>query len=125
MSVERIERELAILGEGCQIAQLITSSGRTLVLYRNVPTSGPRFSLPEVTDVIVPVPPGYPAALIDLAGLPLDLRSCRASREVRITRAHSKLTAGFGSLLATIRTTEVAVRLGTKRVMVFTLISIT
>lgn len=71
MSVERIERELAILGEGCQIAQLIISSGRTLVLYRNVPTSGSRFSLPEVTDVIVPVPPGYPAALIDLAGLPV------------------------------------------------------
>ena len=71
MSLERIERELAILGEGCQIAQLLTSSGRTLVLYRNVPTSGAKFSLPEVTDVIVPVPPGYPAALIDLAGLPV------------------------------------------------------
>lgn len=71
MSSERIERELAILLTGGQVAELITASGRTLVLYRNLPTAGAKFGLPEVTDVVVPVPPGYPAALIDLAGLPV------------------------------------------------------
>jgi hypothetical protein len=69
MSSERIERELAILLLGGQVAELITANGRTLVLYRNVPTAGARFGLPEGADVVVPVPPGYPAALIDLAGL--------------------------------------------------------
>lgn len=71
MSFERIERELAILLAGGQVAELITTNGRTLVLYRNVPTAGARVGLPEVADVVVPVPPGYPAALIDLAGLPV------------------------------------------------------
>jgi hypothetical protein len=71
MTLERIERELAILSRGSQTAELITSGGRTLVLYRKIPTSGSKFGLPEVTDVVVPVPSGYPAALIDLAGLPV------------------------------------------------------
>jgi hypothetical protein len=71
MSSERIERELSILRAGHQEVELITGGSRTLVLYRSVPTSGIKFGLPEVTDVVVPVPPGYPAALIDLAGLPV------------------------------------------------------
>lgn len=69
MSRERVLRELALLQEGNQMAELV-SNGREFVLYRNVPTGGARLSLPEVTDVIVPVPPGYPASPIDLAGLP-------------------------------------------------------
>lgn len=68
---ERIERELASLRAGSQVAELINTGGRALVLYKNVPTGGKRLSLPEATDVVVPVPPGYPAALIDLAGLPV------------------------------------------------------
>ena len=71
MSAERIERELGILRTGGQAAEVVSASGRLVVLYRSVPTSGAPFNLPEVTDVIVPVPSGYPAALIDLAGLPL------------------------------------------------------
>ena len=70
MSRDRILRELAVLREGNQIAQLATAD-REYVLYREVPTAGARFSLPPVTDVIVPVPSGYPAAPIDLAGLPV------------------------------------------------------
>jgi hypothetical protein len=70
MSRERILRELALLVEGGQIAELI-SNGREFVVYRNVPTGGARLSLPEITDVVVPVPSGYPASPIDLAGLPV------------------------------------------------------
>lgn len=69
MSRERIERELALLREGNQLAELI-QNGQMVVLYRDVPTGGGPLGLPEATDVIVPVPSGYPAAMIDLAGLP-------------------------------------------------------
>lgn len=71
MNRERIERELACLRNGGQIAELFTD-GRAVVLYRDVPTGGAGLGLPPITDVIVPVPSGYPAALIDLAGLPID-----------------------------------------------------
>ena len=70
MSAERISRELARLREGGQLAELV-SNGREFIIYRAVPTAGVRFGLPEVTDVIVPVPAGYPASPIDLAGLPV------------------------------------------------------
>ena len=71
MSRERILRELALLREGGQLADLI-SNGRKFVIYREVPTGGARLSLPAVIDVIVPVPSGYPASPIDLAGLPVN-----------------------------------------------------
>ena len=70
MNVERIRAELAALREGGQLAELI-ESGRPVVLYRNFPTSGANVGLPDSTDVVVPVPPGYPAPAIDLAGLPV------------------------------------------------------
>lgn len=70
MSTERIERELGLLRAGGQIAEVTSGGGRTFVLYRTVPTGGSRFGLPEATDVVVPVPSGYPASPIDLAGLP-------------------------------------------------------
>jgi hypothetical protein len=69
MNRERIERELVKLREGAFVAELIAGN-RPLVLYRDVPTEGERFGLPPISDVIVPVPEGYPASLIDLAGLP-------------------------------------------------------
>jgi hypothetical protein len=69
MSQERISRELGSLREGGQIAEYYCE-GRPVVVYSDVPTGGQRFGLPPVTDVLVPVPSGYPAALIDLAGLP-------------------------------------------------------
>ena len=71
MSRERILKELEVLREGRQAAELL-SADRDYVLYRSVPTGGLRFGLPDVTDVIVPVPNGYPGAAIDLAGLPSD-----------------------------------------------------
>ena len=66
----RIDGELALLREGGQVAELLVN-GRAVVLYREVPASGPRFGLPDRSDVIVPVPDGYPASMIDSAGLPL------------------------------------------------------
>ena len=69
MSVERVEREIARLQEGGQNADLVFAD-RWYVIYRRVPTAGARLSLPVEADVIVPVPEGYPAAVIDLAGLP-------------------------------------------------------
>jgi hypothetical protein len=69
MSRERIERELGFLREGRQEVELVTN-GRSFVVYRQVPTDGLKLGLPRATDVIVPVPGGYPASLIDLAGLP-------------------------------------------------------
>ena len=71
MNRERIERELALLREGGQEADLITVNGQAYVLYREVPTGGIRHGLPDSTDAIVPVPSGYPGAPIDLAGLPV------------------------------------------------------
>src|SRR5438105_2271327 len=70
MNNERIERELQRLAEGGQMAELITN-GSAAVLYRAVPTDGSRLGLPAMTDVVVPVPAGYPAAAIDGAGLPV------------------------------------------------------
>lgn len=71
MARERIERELARLRDGGQLAEYVPTP-REVVLYRSVPTAGGRRGLPVATDVVVPVPPGYPAAMIDLAGLPVD-----------------------------------------------------
>src|SRR6266550_3046597 len=70
MARERIDRELARLLEGGQVAELLIGD-REFVVYRDVPTDGPRLGLPAAADVLVPVPPGYPAAMIDLAGLPV------------------------------------------------------
>jgi hypothetical protein len=70
MSRERILRELGILLEGGQVAELFPD-GPGFVIYRAVPTDGVRLGLPEATDVIVPVPSGYPGGPIDLAGLPV------------------------------------------------------
>jgi hypothetical protein len=68
MNLERIDRELARLRGGHQDAALIQGD-RPVILYRDVPTGGAQLGLPGVTDVVVPVPPGYPAGMIDLAGL--------------------------------------------------------
>lgn len=72
MLSERIELELSLLRDGGQSALLIPDASRPVVLYKDVPTGGERLGLPKVTDVVVPVPGGHPAAVIDLAGLPLD-----------------------------------------------------
>jgi hypothetical protein len=70
MSGDRIKRELEILRVGGQDA-LFVDDGRPVVLYRDVPVHSPGPAMPSSTDVVVPVPAGYPGAMIDLAGLPL------------------------------------------------------
>ena len=71
MNHERIERELSLLREGGQSADLIITGDQGFVLYYKIPANGIPHGLPSSTDVIVPVPHGYPGAPIDLAGLPV------------------------------------------------------
>ena len=69
---ERILRELALLGEGGQRATLLADQEPMAVIYYNVPTTGGvQKPMYLATDTIVPVPAGYPASPIDLAGLPM------------------------------------------------------
>ena len=70
MSRERIDRELAVLKEGGQDAVLL-SGPPEVVIYKAVPTHGAPLGLQPASDVVVPVPSGYPASMIDLAGLPV------------------------------------------------------
>lgn len=67
---DRIQRELDRLAAGGQAAEFI-GGAREVVLYRDVPVSASMDGLPLYSDVVVPVPGGYPAAMIDLAGLPV------------------------------------------------------
>lgn len=64
----RIERELGLLSVGGLEAKLV-DNGRLFVIYPAVPVAKGSKDLPLVVDVIVPVPVGYPASAIDLAGL--------------------------------------------------------
>jgi hypothetical protein len=70
MPLSRVRGELEKLKDGGVAAEVVEGS-RACVIYRGVPTSGGQRGLPAATDVIVPVPPGYPASVIDLAGLPV------------------------------------------------------
>lgn len=97
MAHERIERELSMLEEGGQKATLVsgTRSGAHIecITYSAVPTAGAACGLPATTDVLVPVPGGYPANAIDLAGLPLG--SLFLGRVVGQTNVHGTVeTAG-------------------------------
>ena len=78
MSIERIAAELALLREGGVDAAHFPE--QQLVLYRDVPTGGARLSLPVTSSVAVPVPGGYPATAIDLAGLPVGSPLIRRTR---------------------------------------------
>jgi hypothetical protein len=70
---DRIARELALLAVGGQKAMQVNAAngGAPFVLYKDVATAGVAIGLPGITDIIVPVPQGYPGAPIDLAGLPI------------------------------------------------------
>lgn len=61
---DRVEREVALLQESSQVVEFVRGS-TSYVIYRGVPTKSR-----TKTDVIVAVPTGYPAAMIDRAGLP-------------------------------------------------------
>ena len=70
MNKERILRELSFLREGGLVAELVeNASPKPVVLYRDVPSGGECVGVAPKEDVIVPVPDGYPGALIDGAGL--------------------------------------------------------
>lgn len=72
---KRVERELEHLLEGGQKTSLLPGKWNNndvlCVVFHCVPTEGASKGLPSTADVIVPVPAGYPAAAIDLAGLPV------------------------------------------------------
>ncbi len=71
MNLERVRNEIdRLLADG--IAVELLEKPHPLVLYRAVPTEGPKFGLPSSVDVMVPVPQGYAQAMIDLAALPLN-----------------------------------------------------
>ena len=59
MNQDRIARELRVLAEGGQVAGLVVDS-RPVVIYFDVPTAGDEKGLPSASDVVVPVPSGYP-----------------------------------------------------------------
>jgi hypothetical protein len=64
---ERICAEIGKLRESGQIVDFFTAP--QVVVYRKLPVASPRAPVPA-TDVLVPVPPGYPGAMLDLAFLP-------------------------------------------------------
>ena len=70
MNQDRIAHELRVLAEGGQVAELVAGT-RPVVVYFDVPTAGQAKRMPSVSDVVVPVPSGYPGGIIDLAGLPV------------------------------------------------------
>jgi hypothetical protein len=71
--VPRIQDELRRLMNGSQIeASLVKKGSLYFVLYRGILTAGKEGVLPVQTDVLVPVPPGYPTGMIDMPALPAD-----------------------------------------------------
>lgn len=72
MNLERIHLELGALARSGQIAELVAdATPRPAVIYRLVPCAPLNGEPHEKHDVLVPVPSGYPAALIDGAALVL------------------------------------------------------
>lgn len=70
---ERIRKELQRLFDAGGIeAELIAEEGQDYVLFHQLETSGGVKGLPISTDVLVTVPPGYPASPLDMPALPLD-----------------------------------------------------
>lgn len=71
--VPRIKSELSRLMTGSGIvATLLKEGSNYFVKYSAVPTSGKAVGLPELVDVLVPVPGGYATAQIDMPALPID-----------------------------------------------------
>jgi hypothetical protein len=73
---DRIARELRLLAEGGQHATLQRGQHDRLgpcdvVVYHGLPTSAAAGGV-QTTDVLALVSSGYPAAMLDLAGLPIE-----------------------------------------------------
>jgi hypothetical protein len=73
LHIQRIRKELRWLNDRSGInARLIRVEGADYVLYEGIETGSKNPELPLKTDVIVPVPAGYPTSQIDMPGLPID-----------------------------------------------------
>ncbi|MBI3555745.1 MAG: hypothetical protein HY074_05745 [Deltaproteobacteria bacterium] len=66
----RIEAELALLRGSGQVVEYVPGPPG-VVIYKALPVTGQRSPLAS-TDVMVPVSPGFPAAMLDRAALPAD-----------------------------------------------------
>jgi hypothetical protein len=71
LKVQRILQEIRWLSERSNIIAEYVDEGIGYVLYYSIETSGTN-NLPKTTDVLVPVPNGYPAQQIDMPALPVD-----------------------------------------------------
>ena len=70
---QRIRQELQKLFDAGGIkAELIIEGGQDYVLFHQLETSGGEKALPTSADVLVAVPPGYPASPLDMPALPLN-----------------------------------------------------
>jgi len=67
---DRVQQELSRLRESSMQVEVVQGSGnQSFVIYRGLQTNG---KIQMLTDVMVPVPVGYPAVMIDMAALPAD-----------------------------------------------------
>ena len=70
---KRIQEELNDLFNAGDIkADLVIEENQDYVIYFDLETSGGTKNLPAKTNVIVPVPNGYPSAPIDMPALPVN-----------------------------------------------------
>jgi hypothetical protein len=68
----RVQDELRRLMERSSIQATLIPEGSGYVLYHLLETSGAIKGLPTNTDVLVPIPNGYPSSQIDMPALPDD-----------------------------------------------------
>jgi hypothetical protein len=69
--IQRIRQELQILKDkGDFEVEIMQEGDHYYVLYKDVKTGGSKKGLPVTTNVLVPVPQGYPSSLIDMPALP-------------------------------------------------------
>jgi hypothetical protein len=68
--LDRVQQELSRLREGSLLAEVVQGPGnQSFVIYRELQTNG---KVRMLTDVVVPIPQGYPAVMIDMVALPAD-----------------------------------------------------
>lgn len=68
----RVQDELRRLMDRSSIQATLIAEGSGYVLYHSLETSGAAKGLPSTTDVLVPIPNGYPSSQIDMPALPDD-----------------------------------------------------
>ena len=126
MNQDRIARELSVLARGWAGRGTGGQSETRCPLFRRPLPLGNRRVCRSGSDVVVPVPSGYPGGIIDLAGLPVGspfLDLVKGGRNT--TRVLLVPTIGSGSSPAIIRTMGEEGRHGTRTATDFTPIWIT